>query len=169
MRYKGDFRPQYILDPESLTWDPLSELIPYLDKHKYVSMSRERQNSKDAQSPEVSEDTTGPSANPIEFVKDDATPAGQNEDEDDSEYLETSMFNISMPGILRKEDFEGSNPRLDLGKWRIIAQSNLFDLEDLRGWDEWSLTDPQSLKGIFGELAACLGEKVVAKSVVALF
>jgi arginine-tRNA-protein transferase len=43
MRYKGDYTPQYILDPESYNWDPLDdEMKSKLDSTKYVSLSREK-------------------------------------------------------------------------------------------------------------------------------
>ena len=43
MRYKGEFRPQYVLDPESLEWDPLEgEVRALLDRKRYVSLARER-------------------------------------------------------------------------------------------------------------------------------
>ncbi|CAE6397845.1 unnamed protein product [Rhizoctonia solani] len=35
MRYKGEYRPSYLLDPESYTWHPLETCIPLLEKSKY--------------------------------------------------------------------------------------------------------------------------------------
>jgi len=40
MRYKGDYTPSYLLDPEAYTWYPLAACTPLLDKHRYVSFSR---------------------------------------------------------------------------------------------------------------------------------
>lgn len=34
-------------------------------------------------------------------------------------------------------------------------------MEDLQGWEEGDVSDPQGLKGIVAELAAALGEEVV--------
>lgn len=43
MRYKGDFKPQYVLDNVSLEWDPLDdELRGLMERRKYASMSEER-------------------------------------------------------------------------------------------------------------------------------
>lgn len=43
MRYKGDFKPQYVLDNASLEWDPLDdELRNLMETRKYASMSEER-------------------------------------------------------------------------------------------------------------------------------
>jgi arginine-tRNA-protein transferase len=42
MRYKGDYMPQYMLDPDSYNWDPLDdEMKKKLDSRKFVSLSRE--------------------------------------------------------------------------------------------------------------------------------
>ena len=43
MRYKGDYAPQYMLDPESYEWDLLDDgLKKMLDEKKLVILSRER-------------------------------------------------------------------------------------------------------------------------------
>lgn len=48
MRYKGDYAPQYILDPESYDWDLLDDsLKSKLDKTKFVSLSREQNLDKE--------------------------------------------------------------------------------------------------------------------------
>ncbi|KAL3422443.1 arginine-trna-protein transferase 1 [Phlyctema vagabunda] len=42
MRYKGDYAPSYILDPESYDWDLLdSDFKKKLDQQKYLSLSQE--------------------------------------------------------------------------------------------------------------------------------
>ncbi|KAJ5318864.1 Arginyl-tRNA--protein transferase 1 [Penicillium brevicompactum] len=72
MRYKANFRPQYILDPESGEWDPLDgELTEKLNTRSYVSLSRDR--TKDAL--------------PV-------PPPDFNAD------TEVSLFDIGMPGAL---------------------------------------------------------------------
>lgn len=44
MRYKGDYKPQYVLDYHSWEWDVLDEEMRRLmDRRKYASMSKERQ------------------------------------------------------------------------------------------------------------------------------
>lgn len=46
MRYKGDYHPQQVLDPESYEWDLLDDdLRKKLDRKKYVSLSRDRTES----------------------------------------------------------------------------------------------------------------------------
>ncbi|CAG8202790.1 unnamed protein product [Penicillium olsonii] len=72
MRYKANFRPQYILDPESGEWDPLDgELTEKLNTRSYVSLSRDRMDSPPPM----------PST-------------------DSSADTEASLFDIGMPGAL---------------------------------------------------------------------
>ncbi|QQK42687.1 Arginine-tRNA-protein transferase, C-terminal [Penicillium digitatum] len=72
MRYKANFRPQYILDPESCDWDPLDgEMTEKLNSRSYVSLSRDRGFS------------------PAPLVP-----------ENDVDLEEVSLFDIGMPGVL---------------------------------------------------------------------
>ncbi|KAG9248582.1 arginine-tRNA-protein transferas-like protein 1 [Calycina marina] len=48
MKYKGDYSPQHMLDPESYGWDLLDQHMKQrLDEHKYVSMSSNTSSSGD--------------------------------------------------------------------------------------------------------------------------
>ncbi|KAJ5773007.1 Arginine-tRNA-protein transferase C-terminal [Penicillium paradoxum] len=139
MRYKANFRPQYILDPESGDWDPLDgELAEKLNSRSYVSLSRDRASSP---APLVSENET-------------------NADADD-----VSLFEIGMPGILTLSQVE----ELDLDHWLLFVKNNLVHMKDLVKWETMSMTSPMSIKGIIAELAAVLGPKVVRNSAVDLF
>jgi hypothetical protein len=43
MKYKRDFHPTYVLDPESYEWTLLDkDLLARMEARKYVSLSRER-------------------------------------------------------------------------------------------------------------------------------
>jgi hypothetical protein len=39
MRYKGDYAPSYLADPETYEWYPLSACVPLLEKHRYACFS----------------------------------------------------------------------------------------------------------------------------------
>ncbi|KAI0082575.1 hypothetical protein K474DRAFT_1655378 [Panus rudis PR-1116 ss-1] len=39
MRYKGEYGPSYLADPEDYTWHPLDKCKPLLDKHRYACFS----------------------------------------------------------------------------------------------------------------------------------
>lgn len=56
MRYKGDYHPQYLLDPQIYHWDLLdADLKRRMDKKKYVSLSEERE--RDAKAGNIKNDT----------------------------------------------------------------------------------------------------------------
>ncbi|PVI05842.1 arginine-tRNA-protein transferase 1 [Periconia macrospinosa] len=160
MRYKGEYKPQHVLDPESFEWNPLEgELRSLLDKKPYVSLSRERRR-KEVHDKE----------NPLtEFVP---------EDDDYSDYpLKTaaaagsavkrgkSLFELKMPGVMTAEEISQEYP---LDQQLITARGKLFEAEDLMAWEDGDIKDPKSLKGIIAELVACLGPDV-AKDVVVAF
>ncbi|KAJ5955794.1 hypothetical protein N7501_010073 [Penicillium viridicatum] len=78
MRYKANFRPQYILDPESGDWDPLAgEMTEKLNSRSYVSLSRDRRSSPEPVAPEI-----------------------------DGNVEEVSLFDIGMPGVLTASQVE---------------------------------------------------------------
>jgi len=50
MRYKGDYSPSFLLDPEEYTWHPLKDCVPLLDKYRYACFAhadRSLEGSKD--------------------------------------------------------------------------------------------------------------------------
>ncbi|KAI9934985.1 Arginyl-tRNA--protein transferase 1 [Aspergillus wentii] len=143
MRYKGTFRPQYVLDPETYAWDPLDgELSDKLDKRSYVSLSHDRRQA----------------ANPTEK---DNTEAADSEINDE----EVSLFALNMPGTMTLEETKAA----DLDHWPLLVHGSFFSMADLRGWEQMALDNPQSVKGIVAELAAVLGARMVRESAVVLF
>lgn len=46
MRYKGEYSPSYLLDPEEYTWHPLPECEKELDKTRYACFARPEHSSK---------------------------------------------------------------------------------------------------------------------------
>ena len=39
MRYKGEYLPSYLLDPEEYAWHPLEQWTPLLDNFRYASIA----------------------------------------------------------------------------------------------------------------------------------
>ncbi|KAL4933426.1 arginyltransferase [Aspergillus undulatus] len=154
MRYKGSFRPQYILDPESHTWDPLDgELTTKLNARPYVSLSRDRQ---------LAESESGAEAGAVDAnasVEADADADAEINDE------EVSLFALHMPGVLTVNEVK----KLDLGSWPLLVHGSFVHMADLVGWETMPIDEPQSVKGIVAELAAALGPAVVSESAVVLF
>lgn len=127
MRYKGNYRPQYILgkrnsesinqafshvrhfevtnhpraDPESYTWDPLDgELTEKLEKRPYVSLSRDRSSSGTEES--KSTPSTGSDANEEEL----------------------SLFTLNMPGVLTLEETKA----LKLENWYLLYHGTFVQM-----------------------------------------
>ena len=119
MRYKGAYRPQYILgksyvhithsscrsyliynmiDPEKPgSWDPLDgELKEKLDKRRYVSLSRDRKGL--------------PERSPLP---------------DDMDDEEMSLFDIHMPGVLTLEQIE---TLVDLDHWLLLVHGTFVHM-----------------------------------------
>ncbi|KAI5309067.1 Arginyl-tRNA--protein transferase 1, partial [Ascosphaera atra] len=154
MRYKADYRPQQILDPESYEWSYLDdELKRKLDAKRYVSRSREGKLAKGEVEAEECDKTD---------KERDLTRLGVEGEE------ERSLFEIGMPGVLTKEEVEKT---VDLDQWQLMVpdQGTLVEMCDLVKWETSDIGNPQSVKGMVGELAAVLGREVVKKTVVNLF
>jgi len=134
MKYKGDFHPQFILDPESYTWNPLDELMKRrLDTEKYVSLSHG--GTESAQS----------------------TPA-RITDSDETE--EWPLFKLNMPGIMTRDELENA---IDLGGIKIKVYNELHEARELAGWDEGSMEDPHSIKCFISNLVAAIGPNLASR------
>ncbi|KAK8198519.1 Arginyl-tRNA--protein transferase 1 [Zalaria obscura] len=146
MRYKGDYKPQYVLDPESYEWNPLDgELRGLLDKDKYVSLSRVHR----------------------EMAKDESESKEVKSLEDEWQFLEPSeaadsglsLIQIGMPGLMKLEDIAF----IDLGGIKLsLGRRGTVEMRDLVAWDESpeALLDPTSITGLVAEFAACIGPEL---------
>lgn len=90
MRYKNDYAPQYILDPEALTWDPLdNEVLAILDKKPFVSLYQERTIGTE----------NGFFDNSAALMPKKSGDEGISSDVDEGDAADCSVFNTEMPGI----------------------------------------------------------------------
>lgn len=48
MRYKGEYSPSYLLDPEEYSWHPLDECKPLLSKHRYACFAHPEHSIEEA-------------------------------------------------------------------------------------------------------------------------
>ncbi|POR37098.1 Arginyl-tRNA--protein transferase 1 [Tolypocladium paradoxum] len=147
MRYKIDYSPQYILDPQALSWDPLDkEALSILDKKPFVSLSLERQAASDGRG-EGLEPINNPDSTKVAAATD-----GANSDDDEAS---VSLFQSDMPGIPSIEDMETVD--LDHIALKIFPSGPLFETSDLVSWDSKNITDWPSIKASVAELVAALG------------
>ncbi|RFU26047.1 hypothetical protein B7463_g10299, partial [Scytalidium lignicola] len=164
MRYKGDYNPQYILDPESYDWDLLdSEVKNKLDKSKFLSLSAERdgKNTENATEEEnkTSEGPSKDSNEPVDSMDEDESGLDSNSDSDEPPVSdpERALFLRSMPGILNKEQLLS---QIDLDHIKIRVRKYEAETSDLVSWYEDDIENANSIKGIIAELAAAVGPEL---------
>lgn len=151
MKYKVDFAPQYVLDPETLEWDLFDkEARAIFDSKPYVSLSRERKRAAAGEA--VGEDDDG------------LLPQEEMEvDEDESEEWGSFLFKSNMPGIPSLEEME----RLDVGNLLIRAdkRETPFMASQLVIWE----TEPLvygTVKARVVELVGAIGPDLLEEYVV---
>ncbi len=126
MKYKGDYKTQHVLDPETYEWNPLDdELRRRLDEKSYVSLSRERRKEADTTAlvDGKSEEMKGvqpeqPSLS--EYPKPTAAEGGAAVSKG------MSLFDLKVPGLMTVEEIE---KQLDLGSVRIRVGKHMAKAE----------------------------------------
>ncbi|KAI4144791.1 MAG: hypothetical protein LQ340_006532 [Diploschistes diacapsis] len=141
MKYKRDFRPTYVLDPESYEWNLFDEdLLTRLNSRKYVSLSRERRLG-------IASTATDP---------EEKGAAKQN--------YEQNLFSSRMPGITTPEDIMANLRTTDL---RIMHRKQVVALGGMP-WVLEDMHDPRKLQGVLADFVACVGIENVKDWVLAL-
>lgn len=123
MRYKGDYKPQYVLDPESYEWNPLEgELKSLLDKKTYVSLSRERQRKNSVASADGGGGDIG------EMDEDDLVdyPLRSAAEAGDAVQSGMSLFDLKVPGVMTQDEMDSI---LDLGSTPIRVRGRLAEAQ----------------------------------------
>ncbi|KAL6853252.1 arginine-tRNA-protein transferase [Trichoderma novae-zelandiae] len=147
MKYKIDYSPQYILDPDTLNWRPLDKaILDILGKDTYTSFSKG-----------LGEGASDMSPASMSFEM-PASPAGNPEETDtdtDDEEVYGSLFRAKMPGIPSLSSME----KLDLDHipLKIFPTGPLFETSDLAGWSRSSIRSTSSIKHSVAQLVAALG------------
>ncbi len=124
MRYKCDYKQQYVLDPETHNWDPLDDEVKrLLDAKPFVSMSRQRQLGNDHESAMSQVDrpsgainlSTDTSSMPKAVTAAAAVRRG------------LSLFNLKIPGVLTSDEVVS---QVDLDNLLIkISESTIVKTE----------------------------------------
>ncbi|KEQ71216.1 arginine-tRNA-protein transferase 1 [Aureobasidium namibiae CBS 147.97] len=142
MRYKGDYKPQYVLDPETYEWNPLEgEVRELMAQQKYVSLSRERSHKKGEEG--------------IPYLLDTPVEVAANPED---------LFQWNMPGMMSAADVEA---QVDLDKMRIhISKGMTVHTEDLVAWESGDIEDANSIKGVVGRYAAMVGPEVAKVAIL---
>ncbi|KAI9879423.1 MAG: Arginyl-tRNA--protein transferase 1 [Pleopsidium flavum] len=174
MRYKGAYKPQYLLDPETYAWNLFDDdLRERLNIRNYVSLSRERRlgisASADFSWLQSNSRTTSGFEKELhlgllKFKEEFDYAEGQHTDSDVKlQYCSLFELKPPMPGVMTKEQVESG---VDLDHWKIQIKGNAYPLKCLVGWDQFDIIDPFTPKGRFAEFAACIGPEMVRKTVI---
>ncbi|KAH8600998.1 arginine-tRNA-protein transferase-like protein 1 [Bisporella sp. PMI_857] len=152
MRYKADYTPQYLLDPESYDWNILNDVMKKkLDAKKYVSLSH------------GASDSTFIEESEVKVTEDN----GDGEDSDDDSpvpFPDMPIFSRGMPGVLTKSSLL---TEVDLDHIKLNVYGQEAETCDLAKWEIEDMDNPHSLKGTIAELAAAVGPELAAEMVVA--
>lgn len=154
MRYKIDYAPQYVLDPETLDWDLLDkEALAIFDKSRYVSLSRERRRARrggeneDSDSNNTSSDESGSESDASEDKEIDET--------------ECPLLTSNMPG-LPPLDVVAGYPLSDI-PIQTNMHKNMFPVQFLVVWSEGTVLDGTSFKCKVAELIAAMGSDLIPR------
>lgn len=144
MKYKGDYHPQYILDPDTYNWDLLdSAFKARLDNAKgYVSAWRER--------------AFGPSPPP---------PPGSEEDEVQWDLDDKMLFDRNIPGVMTRAELLAS-PAMDNIRLFFSDKGSVVQLSGTPFWERGDINDAHQPKGVIADLVAAVGEELAGRMVV---
>jgi arginine-tRNA-protein transferase len=158
MRYKIDYMPQYILDPQSLTWDELTkDVLDLLDKKPFVSMHLERSREPEVGVTEHGQATDTVLEGDVEMAGDEG--AVEEGDEDESDDSNGFLLNSAMPGIATLEELE--KVELDHIVLKASELGPLRETSDLVSWDTGTISQWPGIKASVAELVAALGTDCV--------
>ncbi|KAF4972545.1 hypothetical protein FSARC_891 [Fusarium sarcochroum] len=155
MRYKIDYSPQFVLDPDSLSWDPLDRtMLDLLDKKPFVSLSLEKKQASggDTHTPLSSDEDVKMSDKP----KDEGSDTSESGDEEDD-----WLFTSKMPGIPPISSVAALD--MDHIALRVSPGGPLYETSDLVSWDERGVKEYPGLRAGVAELIAAIGPDLMDK------
>jgi arginine-tRNA-protein transferase len=190
MRYKIEYKPQYVLDPEDLQWYLLdNDALALFDSGHYVCFSKGKQDrlvSTDGRGGATDTNTTqaapNPSATtpePSEEPSTNATdqqdkpngthpqptepPEQENSEQEDEqeEEEEASLLASNMPGIPSLEQMHQDD--MDGLVLRSDFSDNLIVASHLVIWDSEDISQFGTLKARIGELVAAVGPDLLGE------
>ena len=152
MRYKGDYSPQFLLDPETYTWSPLNDdMKRSLDENEHLNLSCEPSPEK------PSEEARSATTEDMDVDSDDS------DDESTLSNPDLPLFARSMPGILTRTQLLNE---VDLDHINIRVRGLEVEACDLVGWEESDIDKPHSIKGIIADLVAAVGVELSKHMIV---
>jgi arginyl-tRNA---protein transferase len=143
MKYKIDFAPQYLLDPDRLEWVQVDkQLLAKFDERGFLRLK-----DPDTEPPPRTYDDL-----PMELCDqpDDNPSSEQDSDSDDDS---ESFFSSNMPGVLSMDQVDS----LDLDQYLVHVDRGYLFTGDIPQWNAQSISDTKGLKPVIAELVAAVG------------
>ncbi|SZF04013.1 unnamed protein product [Blumeria hordei] len=161
MRYKGDYSPQYILDPESYLWYLFAKDIKHqLDTSKCLGFSKEK-----SEISELSSNAMSPSSPGGSTEQEGSTADNRTSDSDEDLDLDVPVFALGMPGILTRDELLS---QVDLDEVIIEVDNLRTKASCLIGWQRSNINSNLSVKGFIAGLVATVGPDMLSKIVIKL-
>ncbi|KAI5928282.1 arginine-tRNA-protein transferase [Camillea tinctor] len=146
MRYKINFSPQQILDPNRLEWlDLTSDILAKFDEHGYLNLAKTSHEQESLQPGENS---------PIEPEDQRSNALDSKDDECDEEI---SLLNSNMPGILSIEEISS----IDFDSILIRLNRGTCLAGDLFEWQDEDIGEEGGPKRMVAELIAAIGPSLL--------
>ncbi|KAI1456127.1 arginine-tRNA-protein transferase [Annulohypoxylon moriforme] len=149
MRYKIDFSPQQVLNPDNLEWVELTnDVIKKFDDHGLLHFQSPEENATNINSSiegEAMQLDAGEGEREI-FTEDDS-------DSDE----ESPLFDSNMPGIPSVEEMD----QVDLDHIAVRVSRGYCYARDLFDWHNESISSQGSAKALVAELVAAVGPEFV--------
>ncbi|KAM3066780.1 Arginyl-tRNA--protein transferase 1 [Clarireedia jacksonii] len=147
MKYKRDYSPQYVLDPELYTWILFDDnLLKKMDERKYVSQNQE--------------DT--PTTTALQQPQGQHTQNADSDDDAEVPNPSLPVWERSMPGLLTREELL---TQVDLDHIKLRLRDIEAEACQLVRWDTGSIDDIYSLKGMIAELVSAVGVELAREMV----
>ncbi|KAL8368468.1 hypothetical protein RB599_004084 [Gaeumannomyces hyphopodioides] len=160
MQYKNDYAPQYILDPGTLTWHPLTkgDMAIFDDKGyaRFPRVTAPNGGSKPDNPEGDDQDHNSDDKEAGESQGDDSDGKSADEnDSDDDDGQREFLLQSNMPGILSLDEVAA----LDLDDIAVVTDghSEMFSTSDLVVWRTQTIAQYPSLKARVAELVAAVG------------
>jgi arginine-tRNA-protein transferase len=121
MRYKNDYKPQYLLDLETFDWNRLDgDVLKLLDQHHYLSVSRERKLLADH-----AQDASGKNSPGQDSFMDVSTRVifKSAAEASSTVYEGLSLFQLDFPGMMTEHQVEDE---VDLDRVKIQIKPGLI-------------------------------------------
>ncbi|KAK7978287.1 arginine-trna-protein transferase 1 [Apiospora saccharicola] len=149
MKYKMDYAPQYLLEPDTLEWEKVDDaLLARFDSKGYLERPKPA-GEEAAGSGDGKGDASGGTA---ETFTDDEQKQGDSDDEE-----EHSLFDANMPGIPPLEQMRS----VDLDHIPVRLNRGFCFAGDIFQWDDEDINSPGTPKAAIAQMVAAVGTDLV--------